>query len=78
LTPSFWWLDAMLLVWLLFTVLLFIAEPLFVHRWLAARALRMPEATLALIQRLHWALLALSLLAVFGGVFGAHGLSLFG
>src|SRR6516162_4310052 len=33
LMPAFWWLDAMVLVWLLFTIILFIAEPLFLHRW---------------------------------------------
>jgi uncharacterized membrane protein len=78
LIPAFWWLDAMVLVWLLFTVLLFIAEPLFLHRWLEARARRTPDATFALLQRLHWVLLLLSLLTIAGAVLGAHGLSLFG
>jgi uncharacterized membrane protein len=78
LMPAFWWLDAMVLVWLLFTVLLFVAEPLFLHRWFEARARRMPDGTFALVQRLHWALLVLSLLTIFGAVLGAHGLSLLG
>jgi uncharacterized membrane protein len=78
LMPGFWWLDAMVLVWLLFTVILFIAEPLFLHRWFEARARRLPDSTLALVQRLHWVLLLLSLLTIFGAVIGAHGLSLFG
>jgi uncharacterized membrane protein len=78
LMPAFWWLDAMVLVWLLFTVILFIAEPLFLHRWLEARARRLPDSTFALMQRAHWALLVLSLLTIFGAVLGAHGLSLFG
>ena len=78
LSLTFWWLDAMVALWLLFTVLLFIAEPFFLHRWLAARALRLPESTFALVRRLHWVLLVLSLLTIFGAVLGAHGLSLFG
>jgi uncharacterized membrane protein len=78
LMPAFWWLDAMVLVWLLFTVILFFAEPLFLHRWFEARERRLPGSTFALVQRLHWALLLLSLLTVFGAVLGAHGLSLFG
>jgi uncharacterized membrane protein len=78
LMPAFWWLDAMVLVWLLFTIILFIAEPLFLHRWLEARARRLPDRTFALVQRLHWALLVLSLLTIFGAVLGAHGLSLVG
>ncbi len=72
------WLDAMVLVWIIFTVMLFVAEPLFLNRWLVARARRAPERTFALVQRLHWALLALSLATVFGAVAGSHGLSFFG
>ncbi len=29
LTIEYWWLDAMVLIWLLFTLMLFVAEPLF-------------------------------------------------
>ncbi|MEQ8492908.1 MAG: hypothetical protein RLW42_01685 [Gammaproteobacteria bacterium] len=29
--PGYWWMHAMVAVWLLFTVVLFIAEPLFLH-----------------------------------------------
>ncbi|MGO8918947.1 MAG: hypothetical protein ACLQJR_23855 [Stellaceae bacterium] len=72
---DYWWLDAMVLVWLLFTLMLFIAEPLFLDRWLEARARRAPEATFALLQRLHWALLVLSLVTIIGAVAGSHGLS---
>jgi uncharacterized membrane protein len=77
-SAAYWWLDAMVLVWLLFTVMLFLAEPLFLDRWLARRAERAPESTLALIARLHWVLLLLSLVTVLGAVAGSHGLSLFG
>jgi uncharacterized membrane protein len=70
---QFWWLDAMLLTWLLFTLMLFLAEPLFVDRWVRERARLAPERTLALIQRLHWGLLLLSLITVFGAVTGSHG-----
>jgi uncharacterized membrane protein len=30
--PAFWWMHAMVLVWTLFMVALFVAEPLFLHR----------------------------------------------
>jgi uncharacterized membrane protein len=78
LSLPLWWLDAMVLVWLLFTVILFIAEPLFLHRWLTARARRLPDSTFALVQWLHRVLLILSLLTIFGAVLGAHGFSLLG
>lgn len=62
-----WWVGLMLLVWVLFTVLLFIAEPL-----------RLP-AKLGLIHKpvaflgVHAVLLTLALAAVFCGVVGARG-----
>ena len=74
---GFWWMHGMVLVWLIFTAMLFIAEPLFLHRWLRARAKVAPAATFRLIQALHWSLLVLSLLTLFGAVAGAHGLYFF-
>ena len=63
----------MVFVWLVFTVMLFVAEPLFLHRWFLDRARRMPEETFALIHRLHWLLLGISLVTVLGAVAGSHG-----
>jgi uncharacterized membrane protein len=74
-TIADWWLDAMFALWLLFTFVLFVAEPLFLNRWFEARAKRAPESTFALVQRFHWVLLTLSLLTIAGAVAGAHGLS---
>ncbi|KAB2942608.1 MAG: hypothetical protein K8F92_02915 [Hyphomicrobium sp.] len=31
--PAFWWMYTMVLVWAIFTIVPFIAEPLFLHRW---------------------------------------------
>jgi uncharacterized membrane protein len=70
---AFWWMHGMLLVWLLFTAMLFIAEPLFFHRWLAARARRAPAATFRFVEWLHRFLLALSLITILGAVAGSHG-----
>jgi uncharacterized membrane protein len=72
---AYWWLDAMVLVWLLFTVMLFIAEPLFLGRLLEERARQAPDSTFVLVQRLHWIMLGLSLLTIAGAVAGAHGFS---
>jgi len=76
LAPAYWWLDAMVFVWALFTLVLFVAEPLFLHRWLALQASRSPGRTLALLHRLHWIVLLLSLITVFGAAAGSHGLSM--
>lgn len=71
---SFWWMHAMVVVWLVFTVMLFVAEPLFLHRWFLRSAAEKPDSTFRLIERLHWVLLAISLMTVFGAVAGSHGL----
>jgi hypothetical protein len=68
----------MVAVWFVFTALLFVAEPLFLHRRLAARAKAAPERTLTLLQRLHWVLLILSLVTIAGAVAGGHGFAFFG
>lgn len=77
MTLEGWWLDAMLVIWLLFTFMLFVAEPLFLDRWLQARARRAPDTTFVLLRWLHGALLTLSLLTILGAVAGSHGLSIF-
>jgi len=69
----YWWMHAMVCVWLVFTVMLFVAEPLFLHRWFLESARQRPEATFRLIQQLHWILLTISLLTVLGAVAGSHG-----
>jgi len=71
--PAHWWMHLMVLVWVLFSVMLFIAEPLFLHRWFVRRATNKPEATFRLIQRMHWLLLVVSLAAVVGATLGSHG-----
>jgi uncharacterized membrane protein len=72
----YWWMTAMVLVWALFTLLLFVLEPLVLHRWFAARARTDPKGTLRILQRMHWFLLALSLITIAGAVAGSHGVLL--
>ncbi|MDH3232406.1 MAG: hypothetical protein OEQ29_02695 [Alphaproteobacteria bacterium] len=71
--PAYWWMHAMVFVWAVFSVMLFIAEPLFLHRWFLARATRKPEETFRLIQIMHWILLTISLVTVLGATIGSHG-----
>jgi hypothetical protein len=52
----------------------FVAEPLFLHRWFIAKATEEPESTFLLIERLHRVLLAISILTVLGAVSGSHGM----
>ena len=70
---QYWWMHAMVAIWALFSFILFIAEPLFLHRWFLERAARDPEGTFHRIEILHRVLLSVSLIAVFGAVSGSHG-----
>ena len=69
----YWWMHAMVLVWGVFTLMLFVLEPLWLHRWFQARAQRDPEGTISIIARMHWALLAASVITIAGAVAGSHG-----
>lgn len=73
LDPHFWWMHAMVAIWLIFTIVLFLLEPIFLHRWFAEQARRDPRSTLRRISRLHWLLLVASLITVAGAVAGSHG-----
>jgi uncharacterized membrane protein len=69
----YWWMHAMIVVWLLFTLVLFVLEPLWLHQWFRERATRDPDGTFRIIRRLHWMLLAVSLVTVAGAAAGSHG-----
>lgn len=76
-TMAFWWMHAMVLLWLLFAFILFVAEPLILHsRFLRSLRARSGIA-LSRLQRAHRVLLLLSLITVLGAVAGSHGWSIF-
>jgi uncharacterized membrane protein len=64
---AYWWIDAMVAVWLLFTAMLFVVEPFALHRWLLAQSKLKPEATFKAVEWLHRILLFISLVTVLGG-----------
>lgn len=70
---EYWWIHAMTLVWLLFTVMLFFLEPFVLHRLFRKKAMQNPQKTFRVLNRLHWVLLFLSLLTIAGAVAGSHG-----
>ncbi len=69
----FWWMHAMVAIWAIFTLMLFVLEPLFLHRRLRERSRRDPFGTFVIIQRFLWVLLVVSLITVIGAVAGSHG-----
>lgn len=68
----FWWMHAMVALWLVFAAMLFVVEPLFLHR----RMLESldPAQDFARMERMHRVLLVASLVALIGAVGGSHGL----
>lgn len=74
---TFWWMHAMVGVWLLFAFVLFVGEPFILHRFLPRWVAEQPEATFARLHRVHWVLLTLSVVTILGAVAGSHGLSFF-
>jgi len=75
LEPQFWWMHLMTLVWAIFTLVLFVLEPLFLHRWFREMALKNSDKTFARLHLMHIILLTLSVVAVLGAVAGSHGFS---
>ncbi|RHW76393.1 hypothetical protein [Colwellia sp. RSH04] len=70
---EFWWLHLMTFIWLIFSIVLFVLEPLFLHKWFKNKAKEHCENTFNNILRMHRILLFLSLLAVVGATLGSHG-----
>ncbi|WP_233897198.1 hypothetical protein [Tenacibaculum piscium] len=70
---QFWWIHAMTLVWVLFTLILYVLEPLILHKIFKEYVEKNPTKTFSFIHKAHWFLLILSLLTTAGAVAGSHG-----
>lgn len=70
---GFWWMHAMVGVWSLFALNLFIVEPLLGHR-LEQIAGSNPDRFFRRLHRAHWVLLMLAVVTILGAVTGSHGL----
>jgi len=70
--PASWWLDAMVLLWAVFMLMIFVVEPI-AHPRLEAEAARDPQAVLKRLQRAHIVLLAAAIVTILGAVAGVHG-----
>ena len=86
---EYWWMHAMVAVWALFTLMLFVIEPL-AHRRSSTKLTNtgaaggsaspdQPDSERAFVRivRLHWILLGVSLATIAGAVAGSHGYLLF-
>ena len=73
LQAEFWWMHMMVIVWLIFTLVLFVFEPWFLHAWFRKQALLNSKKTFQRVHIMHIVLLTLSLITIFGAMLGAHG-----
>jgi uncharacterized membrane protein len=73
LDPAFWWLTLLVAIWAVFALMVFVLEPIFVHRLFHDYALRDKERAFALAIWLHAVALTVSGVAIAAGVLGAHG-----
>ena len=68
-----WWIHLMIFIWAIFSLILFVFEPLFLHKWFHQKAELNNEKAFFFLQLMHTILLSISLIAVFVGVVGVHG-----
>jgi uncharacterized membrane protein len=74
-SPTYWWMHAMLGLWLVFAVMLFVLEPFVLHRRLEhAIAAGASDRVFRRVERFHKVMLTLSALTILGAVGGSHGL----
>jgi uncharacterized membrane protein len=73
---EFWWMHAMVLLWLIFTFVLFVGEPLAARTHTKDGSQPASKGRLSLMQWLHWVLLLLSTITVLAAVAGSQGMSL--
>jgi uncharacterized membrane protein len=73
LDPPFWWLALMVAVWAVFALVVFVLEPLVVHRLFHVYALRDKDRAFSLAIRIHAVVLTISCVAIVAGVLGAQG-----
>lgn len=69
--PHFWWMHAMVAIWLVFAAMLLVIEPLFLHRRMAASP--DPARDFARMEQMHRVLLTASIITLAGAVGGSHG-----
>ncbi|MXS81739.1 hypothetical protein [Nitrosomonas oligotropha] len=70
---QYWWMHMMVLIWIFFSVMLFIMEPRGRRQSAASVQQDVSPETFAKIQRKHLFLLILSLITIAGAVAGSHG-----
>lgn len=72
LTIKFWWMHSMVIVWFLFTLMLFVIEPLFLHKYFLEQSQVNPVKLMSKVYKLHLILIFISLVTIAGAMLGSH------
>lgn len=70
---QYWWMHTMVLIWLVFSVMLFVMEPRARRQAVAPVQQNITPEIFVKIQRKHMILLILGLITIAGAVAGSHG-----
>jgi uncharacterized membrane protein len=76
-SAHFWWMHAMVGLWLLYALVLFLVEPFFVGRKFEKRATVAPQLAFKSLYLGHLVLLAISFITILGAAAGSQGWSVF-
>lgn len=68
----YWWMHAMVIVWLIFMTMLFVIEPLFLHRRMTNS--QKPSSDFGKMEIMHRVLTVFGIITIMGAVAGSHGL----
>lgn len=72
---DYWWMHLMVIIWIIFFIVLFILEPLFLHRWFEEIAKTNDLKSLKRLQLIHIILLSVNILVILCAAAGANGFS---
>lgn len=75
--PSFWWFYGMIIIWAIFSIMLFVIEPFILPRVVGKIPGLVAKRVFSLMYVMHIILLAASVLTIAGAVGGSHGWLLF-
>jgi len=77
LSATFWWMHLMTFVWLVFSIVLYVLEPLVLHRWFREQASKDSDKAFRRLHAMHRILLLVSLIAIVGAIAGSRGVNIF-
>ena len=70
---NYWWMHVMVIIWIMFFIVLFILEPLFLHKWFEDIAKTNDLKSLKRLQLMHIILLTANISVILLAAAGANG-----